>query len=108
MLDHSRAYIAGRADRCEAHKERVIALLPRDLTDPAQPVLMLVFGNHADLRGARLAAHGEAGIGDALSISRAALLINDRIHPVKNEGEHLRADAKFREVGWHPVATRHL
>ena len=52
------------------------------------------------LRGARLAAHGEAGIGDARGISGAALLVDDGVHPVEDEGERARVDAERGKVGW--------
>src|SRR6516164_1024569 len=106
MLDHSRAHIARRADRCKADEQGVVALLPRNLTDLTQPVLVLVLGDHSYLRGARLATHSEAGIGNALGISRAALLVYDGIHPVENQREHLRADAELGKIGWHPDAAR--
>src|SRR5215472_3225438 len=92
MLDHDRTHITRGADRREANEQRMVALLPGDLTDLAQSVLMLVLGDHPNLRSARFAAHGETGIGDALGIGRAALLVDDRIHPVENQSEHPRAD----------------
>ena len=85
MLDHGGAHIARRAHRGEGDEERMVALLPRDFTVLAQAVLALVFGDAPDLRGAGLAAHREAGIGDARGIGGAALFVDHRVHAVHDQ-----------------------
>src|SRR6202011_4617516 len=74
VLDYSHTDVTRRLNRCEADEQRMVALLPGDLADLAQPVLVLVLADRPHLRSARLAAHGETGIGESLGVGRAALL----------------------------------
>src|SRR6266446_4406967 len=84
----------------------MVALLPWDLADLAQAVLVLVLADRSHLRSAGLATHGETGIGDALGVARAALLVDDRVHAVENEGKYVWIDAERGKVGRRAVAAR--
>ena len=67
---------------------------------------MLVFADRPHLRSARLAAHRETGLGNAFGVGRAALLVDDRVHAVENDGQHTRIDAKSGKVGRRKIAAR--